>query len=303
MTPSVIAEPDNSRHSQVEVSIIIPARNVERLTPFQLDALSRQEPGVCFEVIVVDNGSVDGTVAVVESYRGLLPGLRIVSAPPQDRPGASYPRNVGVSLSRGRSLLFVDADDVVSSRYVQAMGAALRHKRFVAGRLERRLLNPKFTAEELAGLQCGIADGMYGCLPFAFGGSLGITKEAFETLGGFDESVSLAEDVDLCWRAHLAGIALNFVPEALVYYRMRSGFWNLLTQNWRRAQGAPALYRRYRGLGMPRHSAHATIRFWLGAVRECYRCRSRSDLERCAGLIGLRLGLLKGSLQHRVIYL
>ena len=74
------------------------------------------------EVIVVDNGSTDGSRQHAEAVRGRHP-VTIVDAP--DRANASYARNVGARAAGGDVLMFVDADDELAAGYVEAMARAL----------------------------------------------------------------------------------------------------------------------------------------------------------------------------------
>ena len=64
----------------MKLSIVIPCRNAARTIAVQLDALCAQQWRGGWEVIVADNGSTDGTQAIVEGYSRRLPGLRLIDA-------------------------------------------------------------------------------------------------------------------------------------------------------------------------------------------------------------------------------
>jgi glycosyltransferase involved in cell wall biosynthesis len=106
------------------VSVIIPARNAAATIEAQLEAISKQTYSGPWEIIVVDNGSTDGTEHVVRAWRQRLPNLLLVSAPHAQ--GANYARNVGCHSSRGGLLLFCDADDIVESDWMAAMVEACK---------------------------------------------------------------------------------------------------------------------------------------------------------------------------------
>lgn len=89
------------------VSVIIPAYNCESFVRNALDSVRGQTHQV-FEVIVVDDGSTDGTAAVVKEYLGTLP-LKIIS---QENSGVASARNAGLRASNGEYIAFLDADDV-----------------------------------------------------------------------------------------------------------------------------------------------------------------------------------------------
>jgi len=128
----------------VELSVIVPARNAAATLADPLDALLAQEWDRPFEVVVVDNGSSDGTSAVVTEYRGRDPRVRPVDA--SEDVGVAYCRNTGIAAARGDGVLICDADDVVAPGWVGAMGEALRDHEFVTGRIDVHLLNPEWLA-------------------------------------------------------------------------------------------------------------------------------------------------------------
>ena len=86
-------------------------------------------------------------------------------------------------------------------------------------------------------------------LPFATGCSMGIRRAVFEQLGGFEESSSPAEDQDLSMRAQLAGFRLDFVPDAVVHYRLRSGLRAVARQHYHYGLADARLFARFPDLG------------------------------------------------------
>ena len=72
--------------------------------------------------MAVDNGSSDGSVAILERYKDRLP-LTVIHA--SERHNPSFARNAGARVARGRFLLFVDADDALAAGYVEHMTRAL----------------------------------------------------------------------------------------------------------------------------------------------------------------------------------
>src|SRR5690349_507959 len=121
------------------LSVVIACRNAATTLGVQLDALAREPRHAEWEILLCDNGSTDGTVALAESYRERLPNLRIV--PAAAHAGPAYARNVGAAHSRAPWLAFVDADDEIAPGWVTAMLTALRDHAFVAGRFEETRLN------------------------------------------------------------------------------------------------------------------------------------------------------------------
>jgi glycosyltransferase involved in cell wall biosynthesis len=96
--------------SAPDLSIIIPAYNEELRLPSTLEKIAsflRQEPTIA-EVLVVDDGSSDKTVAVAESFREKIPRLRVISN--GTNRGKGYSVKHGSLEARGRIALFTDAD-------------------------------------------------------------------------------------------------------------------------------------------------------------------------------------------------
>ena len=103
---------------EIDVSVIVPCYNAERFLPDCIRSLSAQKAACSFEVILVDDGSRDGTGALAEAAAGENGIFRCIH---QENGGAAAARNRGMREARGEYLLFVDADDMVSANYVQAL--------------------------------------------------------------------------------------------------------------------------------------------------------------------------------------
>jgi GT2 family glycosyltransferase len=283
------------------LTVLIAVRDGADVIAAQLEALAAQRFAGTWEVVVADNGSRDETVALVESFAERLPGLRVIDA--SDRAGQAHAINEGVRAARGRSIVLLDADDLVTPGYLAAMAAALEESDFVAARLDCESLNPRWVWSSRPPTQVDGIGSPFAFLPSAAGCSLGIRRTIFEKIGGFDDTIMLGTDVDLCWRAQLAGHLLQFVPDAVVRYRYRETFRGIFGQARTYGTAGPALYRRYRDRGMPRRPWRVALRFHAAALVRLARSRSKSDLAACAFLFGFRLGLVMGSVENRVLYL
>lgn len=91
------------------ISFIIPAYNAEPYLKECLDSIYRLDTrGRGFEVIVVNDGSTDGTADLLTTYQQRYADLQVVT---QENKGQGAARNVGMRLARGKYLCFVDADD------------------------------------------------------------------------------------------------------------------------------------------------------------------------------------------------
>ena len=198
--------------------MIIPCLNGAATLTTQLEALAGQNCPSSWELLVCDNGSTDGSVEIAESYRSRIPSLRIIDA--SARPGAGPARNLGVARCRGRWVAFCDADDEVAPDWLAMMAAALADHPFVAGRFESTRLNgtpgPAFAAAAAAGGVAALRT-IGARLAHAGGGNMGIHREQFLRIGGFDPQIRWLEDTDFSWRAQLAGVPLVFRNEVVVH--------------------------------------------------------------------------------------
>lgn len=105
----------------MDLSIIVPAYNIEEHLPRCLHSLLEQDldPND-YEIIVVDDGSSDGSLRVAETIARSHPNIVTHSQPNQ---GLSAARNAGMRLARGRYLFFVDGDDYIAE---DVLGSTIR---------------------------------------------------------------------------------------------------------------------------------------------------------------------------------
>ena len=200
--------------------------------------------------------------------------LRIIDA--SSVRGAGPARNQGVQQARGTWIAFCDADDVVAHDWLVTMIEALERCRFVAGRFEKYRLNdlrtlrsrPLQQQDDLQSTDIGAR------LPHAGGGNLGMRREDFLSLGGFDSQIRWLEDTDLSWRAQLAGICLTFCPEVVVHVRLRSTYRTMYAQGRQYGLAHALLEERY---GSPEPRKTGVISSHAAAVAR------RPPLEALAG--------------------
>jgi len=284
----------------MDLSIVIPCKNVSAVIGDQLAALSRQKWQGSWEVIVADNGSTDNTAAVVWHYQKDLPSLRWVNA--SGRPGAAHARNSGVVAARGRSVAFCDADDEVGFGWLSAMASGLDRHPFVAARIETAKLNPPEIADTVRNPQ---GDGLQRVeypphLNHASGSSLGIMRDAHDAIGGFDEELLYLEDTDYCFRAQLNGIPLQFLPEAVVHYRFRNRHQALFNQARHWGQYNVLMYKRYRQHMRLANPWKRHLSRWYALVRRAPQLLQRENRLPWMKTLGTQVGLLQGAIRYRV---
>ncbi len=282
-------------------SVILPVRNGASRLAEQLSALASQSYRGEWELLVVDNGSVDETRNITMDFRHRFASLRLLDA--GERPGAAYARNVGARAAAGEFLLYVDADDRVDEDWLASMVAASRESDAVGGALHLffhdRAGNSVYDGPPLQALPRIPGSS----LSYAAGANCGIRLSVLEAVGGWDEHFFAEEEVDLFWRVQLAGYELRFVADALVDYRLRSSSRAVWRQHLRYARCFALLHRKFGNVLMPRPSLKSVfselMRTSLAVLKNARSPRSRRGLLiKLANLIGSVLG----SIEHRHLY-
>jgi GT2 family glycosyltransferase len=220
--------------SRPDVSVIVVNWNTGELLSRCLDSVDAEWNSVALEVIVVDNGSTDGSQALVEEAH---PSDRLIANP--DNRGFSIANNQGISASSGRYVLLLNSDTEVERDSLRVL-VDYGDSHAEAGILGPRLLNsdgtlqpsggrfptPLGTALALLGLARLTGRPRYGTkrdyakpavVDEVSGAAMMIRREVVEQIGGLDESFRWGyEDVDLCRRARRAGWQVHYVPGAAV---------------------------------------------------------------------------------------
>jgi GT2 family glycosyltransferase len=211
-----------------EVSVVIVTWNGRPYLDTCLGALAAQR-NVRLEIILVDNGSTDGTVDYV---RSAFPSVRVLAL---DRNrGFAGGNNAGAAIARGRHVMFLNNDTAADPDCVQRLRAGLDEAARVALTTAQVVFMHDPTIVDSAGdglLWVGGAFKHHHGQPAADAGAsrevFGVCGAAclmpravFEELGGFDEAFFFShEDVDLSYRARLRGYRCRYVAEAKVLHQ------------------------------------------------------------------------------------
>ncbi|MFN8543325.1 MAG: glycosyltransferase family 2 protein [Candidatus Binatia bacterium] len=211
-----------------EVSVVVPTYDRAHTLRASLASLFAQE-GVDFEVVVVDDGSTDGTAALLGTIAD--PRLRVVAGPHR---GIAAARNAGVAVARAPLIAFHDSDDEALPGRLAVPVAYLRvhpevHLVIQNGRLlppedatggqEEPWVRPA-VALTLAERTVGVAE--------VFRWNLGqlqgmcFTRESIAAVGGFDPAFAVLEDLDLVLRV-AARFPAVFLEHAAFRYRRHPG--------------------------------------------------------------------------------
>lgn len=203
------------------VSIIVPAYNAAAWLAETLEsAFAQTWPAI--EVIVVDDGSTDGTREIAERYAGR--GIRIVS---QENQGLSGARNSGLAVARGEYIQFLDADDLISPDKVEHQVRRLQREprdAVATGRWGRFRQDP-------AKARFGASPHWRDQAPLEYLAHVARTgnpipvhawllpRALVDRIGPFVRELRVMEDHEYFARVVLASAGLRFCSEGCSYYR------------------------------------------------------------------------------------
>jgi GT2 family glycosyltransferase len=226
------------------LSIVVLTYNRKDLLRGCLESLFQQsDPGVPLEIVVVDDGSTDGTRAMVDELRAERPRVEYRF---QDHQGIPAARNTGIRSASGDIVAIVADDYLLAPDYAKTIisffrkepsAKVVRFKIVSAGddfvsrvshayreaSIKRRLsegatpdgcqhLWKEFNTEERHTVDHGLEAA----------GAAAIAREVFDEVGLFDESFLRAEDTEFTRRLRMKGILVHYVPIPLIRHRYSS---------------------------------------------------------------------------------
>ena len=205
----------------------------------QLDALAKQRDAPeQWEVVVADNGSTDGTQALVLSRIDVFPvPLRLLDA--SRVPGASHARNVGASAARSTALAFCDCDDVVHERWAGEASRALTLHDCVVG-INRELTEPRDAQSEVLNPGGLVGRGIQSC-------NFAVRRQVYFDVGGFDESLPPygCEDSEFSIRLLERGHVITPALDMVLFFRRTVGFRPTLRKVYMSGIAETVVWRRH----------------------------------------------------------
>jgi len=317
------ASADHRETSLVDLtaSVVIPTRNRCGTLQALLDAVVPQASAAGAEVVVVDNGSTDGTGELLRRRCAESGGqVRVVVEP---TPGATRTRNAGARAARGAVLAFIDDDALPRAGWLAALLAPFARERVGAagGRVVLRFagrlppwwddaLAPYLAAYDLGGEPIDLGSRPAQDAPRGL--NMAVRRDALLAVGGFDvrlgprgERPSVGEESDLCQRLIKRGYQVCYTPAAAVdhvidpgrleaSWLFRRAFWT----GWSEAMVGLAHQRLRKVAGLVRWH------YRLHAFRLPYRPRGEPDPARLLAECERReaCGYLLGVLRHAPVW-
>jgi len=283
--------------AQPQVSVIIPSYNSARYLGDAIDSVLNQGFSD-LEVLVVDDGSTDGTATVLSRYGGPVRCIR------QANSGVANARNRGIEESRGRYVAFLDADDTWLGHKLDVQLAAMRENpsyracysaftvvgpdmkplRSIHSRRQRTALEDLLHLGNVIGSICTVV----------------CERELFEAAGAFDPSLSQCADWDM-WVRLAALTEFLYLDVELATYRQHHANMSrnaalLERDSLRVLDKGFAMTRTIEGARAHRRAAYgrnymvlAGNYFRAGCYRDFVRCASRAvamDFRQAGRLIG-----------------
>lgn len=239
------------------VSIIIPCYNAAQWIAETIQSCLQQSHHP-LEIIIVDDGSTDGSLAVIQSFANDVKYITDVNF------GLSSSRNRGFALSQGDYVLFLDADDLIAKDHIEVLVTALENElNFIALSQWSHLENQqgKWVAGHFGETRPQDNDPVKGLLHGFLTPSQGWgvpvhcvlwPRNVIDKMGGSDELLTTGAEVDCFLEALLAGVQIIY------------------------AEGGGAYYR-YHGQGSISHSSHITNRHFKSLIRIFQRLETRLE--------------------------
>ena len=218
------------------ISLIIPLKNEARNLPKCVKSLLAQKLTATFEILLIDNDSTDETLSLALELARKNKRVRVFE---QKKPGSPCARNFGVSQSRGKILVFTDADCTFPPNWLEKLTLPLRKTRALPvgatsgdTRAWKKQNNfwERYADQTWQEWEKDRFAAFPGFLPWAPTCNLAVRADLFRALGGFDENFTAGYDTDFCWRLVLNGFLLVHTPEALVFHRRRNTRRDFLRQ-------------------------------------------------------------------------
>ena len=241
----------------LQVSIIIPTRNrKDSLKECLLSLTHLDYPQNKYEVIVIDDGSTDGTEDMIIEIRDSLT-YTFHYGRLKEKKGVSSARNLGMQITKGQIFVFADDDCLFEKGWLTNLLNGFNSPKVGAvGGLDRtpedatifsKCVDYLFTSFiGTGGLRRG--EGLRVGRYYPKGCNMAVLREAVDCVGEFDEHLVPGEEIEFGYRIEKAGYKIRFVPGAFVWHKRRTSLRALLQKMFKIGYTRVVLARKHRGL-------------------------------------------------------
>ncbi|MDP8256476.1 MAG: glycosyltransferase [Candidatus Alcyoniella australis] len=224
----------------MDVSILVPVHNDQQHLEASLAATLGQQTRLSFEVIAIDDGSIDDCPQILQRIAATEPQLQVISKQAGGEAGAL---NAGLEQARGKLVAILEADVEAEPDWLEATAAALDDPQVIgAGGV---LLTPRKDSwiARIAGYEVEYRqDQVQRFVPHITSANALYRREAFQIVGRFNEQlVNSCLDVDFNQRLTAAGYKLAFVRQARVRHHYKGSFLDYLKRQYAYARFRPFL--------------------------------------------------------------
>ena len=226
--------------TQPAVSVVVPVYNGARTIAACIEAIGGQDYQGEMDVVIVDNGSTDGTREIIGRY-----GFARLAG--SATPGPADARNAGIAATRHDVIAFTDSDCIPGPGWLSALVAALRPEfAGVGGRLESAARGP--VEDVVAEISFDQRQSIDSALPYVITANCMFHRHALAAVGGFDEAFPIAggEDTDLGWRMVQGGARFAYAEGALCLHNHPTRMIDLISQRVRYGYAMSLLWDKYR---------------------------------------------------------
>lgn len=253
------------------VAVVIPVGTYDEHLEPQLRSVLGQRCRVPFEVVLSVNSADLAVVSAVRDLvdRGGVDHVRLVDS--SDVLGAAHARNVGAGSSDAPRVAFCDADDLVHDGWLAALMEGLDEFDAVTGNVVDVFPDERSAKWHPPATPGGLP--RFLGREYVLTGNLGVRREAFDAVGGFDESLTRCEDIALGWALTHAGFTIGYTDRAVIDYRHRAGLRAMLRQHFYFGRGMSEVLDRY---GVPDDDGFSSAAGWRSLRPNGQRAQRRT---------------------------
>ncbi|WP_176505323.1 glycosyltransferase [Candidatus Methanoperedens sp. BLZ2] len=229
------------------VSIIVPVLNgANHINNLMNSLMNINYPKNKYEILIVDNESMDKTVELIKKFQRNIPQLKLFF---EKRRSSYAARNMGVMNAKGEIIVFTDADCVVDKNWLINIVKSFSENSVgcVAGEILSAKWNnivEEYYAKKDIMSQKNTLNSEF--LPYPMTANVAYRKEIFNKIGYFDEELISGGDADFAWRMQLeTEYKIVYDQNAIVIHKHRSNMKSLFKQQFSYGYGSVLLYRKH----------------------------------------------------------